>query len=114
VREMETRALASLSSIEGITSEAADALFKQGWRAAREVARTSPDELVGLPGIADVAAAERVVAAANRTADLEEKRRQQELEQQEAAAAEAAAAAAANLEAGESGEAKKPPAEGRA
>ena len=93
VREMETRALASLSSIEGITAEAADALFKQGWRSAREVARTSPDELVGLPGIADAAAAERVVAAATRTAELEEKKRQQELQQQEAAAAEAAAAA---------------------
>ena len=74
VREMETRALASLSAIEGITAEAAEALFKQGWRAAREVSRTNPDELVGLPGIADTAAAERVVAAATRTADAEENR----------------------------------------
>jgi N utilization substance protein A len=116
VREMETRALASLSSIEGITAEAADALFKQGWRAAREVARTSPDELVGLPGIADVPAAERVVAAANRTAEIEEKRRQQEQQQQqEAEAAQAEGVDAAGIgDASEPGKAKKPPAEGRA
>jgi transcription termination/antitermination protein NusA len=113
VREMETRALASLSSIEGITAEGADSLFKQGWRAAREVARTNPDELVGLPGIADAAAAERVIAAATRTAEAEENRRQQELQQQQEAEA-AQAAAVAGGTAAESGEAKKPPAEGRA
>jgi N utilization substance protein A len=100
VREMETRALASLASIEGITAEAAEALFKQGWRSAREVARAAAEELVGLPGLPDTAAADRVIKAAAVTADhadQEEKRRQTE-------AAEAAAAAAAEAE-----EAARPP-----
>jgi N utilization substance protein A len=96
VREMETRALASLSSIEGINGEAADTLFRQGWRSAREVARTAPDELVGLPGIADIGAAETVIAAAVRAAEIEDQKRQEEQERvaQVAADAEAAAAAA--------------------
>jgi transcription termination/antitermination protein NusA len=100
VREMETRALASLASIEGITTEAAEALFKQGWRSAREVARAVAEELVGLPGLPDAAAADKVIRAAAVTADnadQEEKRRQTE-------AAEAAAAAAAEAE-----EAARPP-----
>ncbi|HEY0709280.1 MAG TPA: transcription termination factor NusA [Polyangia bacterium] len=92
VREMETRALASLSSIEGINAEAADTLFRQGWRSAREVARTAPDELIGLPGIGDVNAAETVIAAAVRAAEVEDQRRQQE-EQERAAHAAAAAEA---------------------
>jgi N utilization substance protein A len=103
VREMEARALASLSSIEGVTAEAAEALFKQGWRSAREVARAAQEELVGLPGVANAEAAERVIAAAGRTAEAEEKRRQEELER---------AAAQAEHEPDESGSA--PAAEGHA
>src|SRR6185369_1445373 len=61
VREMEARALASLQAIEGVSHEAAQELFKQGWRSAREVARANPDELQGLPGIADADAAQRVI-----------------------------------------------------
>src|SRR3954467_14668438 len=66
VREMEARALASLQAIEGVSHEAAQELFKQGWRSAREVARANPDELQGLPGIADAEAAQRVIAGAGR------------------------------------------------
>src|SRR5688572_20884210 len=112
VREMETRALASLASIEGISGEAAEALFKQGWRSAREVARASAEELVGLPGIAEAGAADKVIRAAAITADNEDKRRQAEL--QAVADAEAAAAAAAS---GDPEDAGRPPAaatEGRA
>jgi N utilization substance protein A len=92
VREMEARALASLSSIEGVTAEAADQLFRQGWRSAREVARTGADELVGLPGIDDTGAAERVIESAGKAAEIEEARRAEEQERAAAAAAEAAAA----------------------
>jgi N utilization substance protein A len=91
VREMEARALASLSSIEGVTAEAADQLFRQGWRSAREVARTGADELVGLPGIDDTGAAERVIESAGKAAEIEEARRAEEQERAAAAAAEAAA-----------------------
>jgi transcription termination/antitermination protein NusA len=106
VREMEARALASLQSIEGITGEAADALFKQGWRSAREVARANAEELIGLPGIADGPAAERVIDAAARTAEAEDKRRQHE--QDEAAQAAAAVEVAAGAE-GEAVTDKGPP-----
>jgi N utilization substance protein A len=92
VREMEARALASLSSIEGVTAEAADHLFRQGWRSAREVARTGADELVGLPGIDDNAAAERVIESAGKAAEIEEARRAEEQERAAQAAADAAAA----------------------
>jgi N utilization substance protein A len=105
VREMEARALASLQAIEGVSHEAAQELFKQGWRSAREVARANPDELQGLPGIADAEAAQRVIAGAGRAAENEDKRRQEEMDR---AAAEASASP-------ESEEAAPPPvAEGRA
>jgi transcription termination/antitermination protein NusA len=88
VRDMEVRALASLSAIEGVAAETADALFKQGWRSAREIARTSPEELVGAPGIPDAATAQRVIEAAGRAAEIQEQKRREELER---AAAETAA-----------------------
>jgi transcription termination/antitermination protein NusA len=91
VREMEARALASLQSIEGITGEAASELFKQGWRSSREVARANADELIGLPGIPDGGAAERVIAAAAHTAELEERRRQHEQDEAHASAVAAGA-----------------------
>jgi N utilization substance protein A len=107
VREMEARALQSLQAIEGVSHEAAQELFKQGWRAAREVARANPEELQGLPGIANVEVAQRVIVAAGETADAEDKRRQAEIER---AAAEAAAP-----ESDETGPAAPvPAAEGRA
>jgi transcription termination/antitermination protein NusA len=81
VREMETRALASLSAIPGVSAEAAEAMFKQGWRSTQEVARAAADELVGLGGIPDTVAAERIIAAALAAAEAEEKRRQEALAQ---------------------------------
>jgi N utilization substance protein A len=98
VREMEARALASLSSIEGVTGEAADQLFRQGWRSAREVARTAPDELIGLPGIADASAAEHVISSAVRAAEAEEAKRQEEQDRLAQAAADAEASSAASVE----------------
>jgi transcription termination/antitermination protein NusA len=97
VRDLETRALASLTAIPGLSSEAAEAMFKQGWRSTREVARAAADELVGLTGIPDTAAAERIIAAASAAAEAEEKRR---LEALERAAHEGAAAAPEDTEEG--------------
>src|SRR5919206_1386297 len=45
VRELETRARASLAAIEGVGPELADALFKMGFRSAAELARAGVDEL---------------------------------------------------------------------
>src|SRR5213595_1947182 len=45
VREMEARGRTSLASIEGVSAELAETLFKQGWRSAGDVANARPDEL---------------------------------------------------------------------
>jgi hypothetical protein len=105
---MEARALASLQAIEGVSHEAAQELFKQGWRSAREVARANPEELQGLPGITDADTAQRVIAGAGRAAEGEDRRRQEELDR-------VAAEASASPESSSSEEAAPPPvAEGRA
>jgi transcription termination/antitermination protein NusA len=76
IREMEARARQSLLAIEGIAPETADALFRQGWRSASEVARTPAEELVS------------IVESAARAAEVEEKQRAEELAAQAAAEAE--------------------------
>jgi N utilization substance protein A len=87
VREMETRAKASLAAIEGVGPELADNLFKMGFRSATEVARASADELSQLPGVGSTEAASKLLAAAGQAAELEEKRRAEERERAEAEAA---------------------------
>jgi N utilization substance protein A len=87
VREMETRAKASLAAIEGVGPELADALFKMGFRSATEVSRASADELAGLAGVGSADAASKLLAAANQAAEVEEKRRIEERERAEAEAA---------------------------
>jgi transcription termination/antitermination protein NusA len=87
VREMETRAKASLAAIEGVGPELADALFKMGFRSAIEVARASADELAQLPGVGSAEAGSKMLAAAAKAAEVEEKRRAEERERTEAEAA---------------------------
>jgi N utilization substance protein A len=85
VREMEARARQSLGSIEGVSAEMAEALFRQGWRSAAEVADASPDELVGAPGIDDSDAAAALIERAQNAADLEDQQRAAEEEARAAA-----------------------------
>jgi N utilization substance protein A len=80
VREMETRARASLAAIEGVGPELVDALFKQGFRSATELARASADELAGLPAVGGAEAAARLLEAAGRAAAAEEQKRAEERE----------------------------------
>jgi N utilization substance protein A len=100
VREMETRARASLAAIEGVGPELSDALFKMGFRSATEVARASADELATLPAVGSVEAATKMLAAANQAAEIEERRRTEERERAEA---EAAALATDEASAGSGG-----------
>jgi N utilization substance protein A len=86
VREMETRARASLAAIEGVGPELADALFKMGFRSATEVARAGADELAALAGVGSADAASKLLAAAGQAADNEEKRRAEERARAEAEA----------------------------
>ncbi len=95
VREAEARARESLAAIEDSSAELADALFKQGWGSASQVAKATPEELAPLPGLGDAATAARFIEAAGRAAAIEETRRAEELARLAAVAAAAAEAAAA-------------------
>ncbi len=92
VRELEQRGRASMASIDGVTAEMADALFKLGWRSAADVANARAEELAAVPGIEGPEAAQKIVKAAAKAAEIERKQKVEE-------AARAAAQAAAQAEA---------------
>src|SRR3954453_15442569 len=72
VRELETRARASLAAVEGVVAEQVDALFKLGFRSATELSRASAEELASLPAVGGAEAAARLLEAAGRAAAIEE------------------------------------------
>src|SRR5690606_15719096 len=89
--ELETRALAQISEVEGVGEELAETIFRLGWRSVTDVARAIPEELAQVPGVGTVEGSRAVIEAARRflEGDREQRRRD------EAAAAAAAAEAAA-------------------
>ena len=89
VREMETRGRASLASVEGVSAEMVEAMFRLGWRSASDLARAKADELLDVAGVTPESAP-RIIASAGRVAEVEKRRRIEEA----AALAEATAAAA--------------------
>jgi N utilization substance protein A len=99
VREMETRARASLAAIDGVGADLADTLFKMGFRSASEVARATADELAALPTVGSIDSAKSLLQAAASAGEIEDRRRAEERErarvEAEAVAAEAATAAPA-------------------
>jgi N utilization substance protein A len=96
VREMEARSKQSLASIEGISAELAETMFKEGWRSAAEVAGAKPEELAAVPGLGDLDTAKTITKAAAKAAEVERVRlAAEEAARAAAAAAEAEAAAAA-------------------
>jgi N utilization substance protein A len=111
VRELETRARASLASIEGVGPELSDALFKMGFRSATELARASADELAPVPGVGGNEAASSLLEAAGRAAVIEEQKRTEERERL-AREAEAATAAAEAKAAAAAADAAKPGGQG--
>jgi N utilization substance protein A len=78
VREMEQRGRASIASIEGVPPELVETLFKQGFRSAADVANAKVDELASIGGIGGAAAAQRIIAAAGRAAEVERARHAEE------------------------------------
>ncbi|MCC6749619.1 MAG: transcription termination/antitermination protein NusA [Deltaproteobacteria bacterium] len=78
VREMEERAKRSLAEIEGVSPDLADTMFKLGWRSAEEVLATPAQELVSIPGMGGLEAAERVIEAAKVTMQLQKERAEKE------------------------------------
>jgi len=91
VREMEARGRSSLASVEGVSSDMVEALFRLGWRSASDLARAKPDELLDVPGITSENVG-RIVASAAKVAEIEKRRR---IDEAAAAMAEAQASAEA-------------------
>jgi N utilization substance protein A len=91
MREAEERARASLAAIAGASAEVVEGLLRAGWGSADAVARANTDELIAMPGVGNIDAANRLKAAATRAAAEEENRRAEERasHQAEAPAAEA-------------------------
>jgi len=95
VREMETRGRASLASVDGVSAEMVEAMFRLGWRSASDLARAKADELLDVAGVT-AETAPRIIASAGRVAEVEKRRRIEEAAVAEAAAAAAAAEAQAS------------------
>jgi transcription termination/antitermination protein NusA len=96
VREMEVRSKQSLASIEGVSPELAETLYREGWRSAAEVASAKPDELGAVPGVGQPETVKAIMASASKAAEIERVRYAEEAAARaaaEAAAREAAAAA---------------------
>ncbi len=91
MREAEERARASLGAISDTSPEVLEGLLRAGWGSAEAVSRANTDELIAMPGVGNIEAANRLKAAATRAAAEEEKRRAEEKarHQSEAASAEA-------------------------
>ncbi|MFH1132424.1 MAG: transcription termination factor NusA [Pseudomonadota bacterium] len=79
VRELEDQAKRQLADIEGVGKELADTMFKLGWRSADDVQSTVPEELMSIPGLGGIEAANRIVAAAKKTMAKYEKRAEKEV-----------------------------------
>lgn len=74
VRELEEAAKRSLAEIEGVSEDLADTMFKLGWRSPEEVAGTSPQELMSIPGLGGAEAAERIIENVRVTIEIQAKR----------------------------------------
>lgn len=66
-KQMEEEALAALREIDGIDDELAKQMYRLGFRALEEIAEAAVEELVTIPGVEDIAAAEDLKARAEGT-----------------------------------------------
>lgn len=64
VRELEEQAKRLLASINGVSEDLADTMFKLGWRSAEELAKADPQELVAIPGLGGIEVAQRIIDGA--------------------------------------------------
>jgi N utilization substance protein A len=86
VRESEAKSRASLGAIEGVGPDVAEALFRDGWRSAAEIAAAPAGELAHVIGN-DSAQIAALKAQAGRAADVERKRDAEEASRRAAEAA---------------------------
>jgi transcription termination/antitermination protein NusA len=64
IQELERRAKEQIASIEGMSHDLAETLFKLGWRSVSELARAHVEELVQVPGIKSEDAAHSIIDGA--------------------------------------------------
>jgi N utilization substance protein A len=80
VRELEEQAKRSIAEIESVSQDLADTMFKLGWRSAGEIAAAEAQELVAIPGLGGMEVAQRIIANAKVTMEIQRERA--ELERQ--------------------------------
>jgi N utilization substance protein A len=64
IQELERRAKEQIASIDGMSHELAETLFKLGWRSVSELARAHVEELAGVPGVKGADAAQAIIDGA--------------------------------------------------
>jgi N utilization substance protein A len=82
VLEMEERSRRSMASIEGVSDDLAETMFRLGWRSAEEVANANPEELAAIPGLGGMDAAEKISQAAREAIVLQAEEEAAEREKQ--------------------------------
>jgi N utilization substance protein A len=64
IQELERRAKEQIASIDGMSHDLVENLFKLGWRSVAELARAHVEELAGVPGVGGAAAARGIIEGA--------------------------------------------------
>jgi N utilization substance protein A len=74
IQELERRAKDQIGSIEGLSQEMADTLFKLGWRSVAELSRARAEEVGSVPGVGGAEQGAAVVAGAKEYLAAEKRR----------------------------------------
>jgi N utilization substance protein A len=64
VLEMEYQVKNSIASIEGVSDDLAETMFKLGWRSLEEIANANPEELARIPGLGGTEMATKISTGA--------------------------------------------------
>lgn len=64
IQELERRAKEQIASIDGLSPELSETLFKLGWRSVSELARAHIEELAGVPGVKGAEGARTIIEGA--------------------------------------------------
>jgi len=64
IQELERRAKEQIASIDGMTGDLVETLFKLGWRSIAELARAHVEELAGVPGVGGAGGAREIIEGA--------------------------------------------------
>jgi N utilization substance protein A len=74
IQELETRAKMQIASINDVSEELAETIFRHGWRSVTDVARAHPDELAQVPGVGGADRARQIIDGARRFLESERAR----------------------------------------